>query len=734
MSASKPVVIVGGLIGLAALGWYANDQGWLGGMTSGAGVAMDADDIGGVVLGPNGPEAGVWVIAETDDLPTKFVRSVVTNDQGQYVIPDLPDANYQVFSRGYGLIDSAKTDATPGSQVNLSQETAPDAATAAKIYPGLYWYALLGIPSEDEFPGTGDGGNGISPNVASQAQWLHYVKSTGCYSCHQLGSEYTRTLGPNLGEFENSVEAWTRRIQSGQASGIMVGAVNRMGPSRALGELADWTDRIAAGEVPFDAPERPNGVERNVVITQWDWSEPQFYMHDLIATDRRDPTVNAYGKMFGSPENSTDQIPILDPIAHLATHTVVPLENPETPSTLEDSMFQASPIWGPEPIWDSHSVSHNPMMDHLGRVWLTSRVKPRANPDFCREGSDHPSAQLMPLDNSGRDLSRYDLATDEWTLIETCFSTHHLNFTEDDTHTIWFSAGGPNNNGAVIGWFNTALFDETGDAEAAQGWTTFVLDTNGNGLRDPDPVGADDQIDPTRDKIMHVGNYSVAVSPADGSVWGSFVPFPSGYVRVIPGDNPPYTTLSQYYEMPFYDENTPVKAHSIRGADIDSEGVMWAGTQSGHITSFDVRKCTAPLNGPEATGRHCPEGWTIFELPGPNFKDMQDVSGSVETSYYSWVDQHDTFGLGNDIPIIIGNASGSLHMVVNGEIETFTVPYPLGFFAKGVDGRIDDADAGWKGRGLWTTSGQRTPAHMETGRGTRPKVYNFKLRPDPLAH
>ncbi len=735
MSASKPVVIVGGLIGLAALGWYANNQGWLAGLTNGgAQVAIDADDIGGIVMGPNGPEAGVWVIAETDDLPTKFVRSVVTNDQGHYVIPDLPDANYQIFSRGYGLVDSAKTDAAPGSQVNLNQERAPDAATAAKIYPGLYWYALLGIPAADEFPGTGDGGNGISPNVESQAEWLHSVKSTGCYSCHQLGSEYTRTLGTNLGEFENSVEAWTRRIQSGQASSQMVGAITRMGPTRSLGELADWTDRIAAGEVPFEGPERPTGVERNVVVTQWDWSEPQFYLHDLITTDRRDPTVNAYGRMFGSPENSTDQIPILDPVTHVATHTIVPLQDPATPSTLEDPMFQASAIWGPDPIWDSHSVSHNPMMDQLGRVWLTSRVKPNANPDFCREGSDHPSAQLMPLNNSGRDLSRYDPATDEWTLIETCFSTHHLNFAEDDTHTLWFSAGGPNNNGAVIGWFNTALFDETGDAEAAQGWTTFVLDTNANGLRDPDPVGADEPIIPTRDKIMHVGNYSVAVSPADGSVWGTFVPFPSGYVRIIPGGNPPYTALSQFYEMPYYDENTPIKAHSLRGADIDSNGVMWAGTQSGHVASFDVRKCTAPLNGPEATGRHCPEGWQFWELPGPNFKDMQDVSGSVETSYYSWVDQHDTFGLGNDVPIIIGNASGSLHMMVNDEIATFTVPYPLGFFAKGVDGRIDDANAGWKGRGLWTTSGHRTPAHMETGPGTRPKVYNFQLRPDSLAH
>src|SRR5262252_4034500 len=71
-----------------------------------AAVAIDNDDIGGVVTGPNGPEAGVWVIAETSDLPTKFAKMVVTDDQGRYVIPDLPSANYQVWVRGYGLVDS----------------------------------------------------------------------------------------------------------------------------------------------------------------------------------------------------------------------------------------------------------------------------------------------------------------------------------------------------------------------------------------------------------------------------------------------------------------------------------------------------------------------------------------------------------------------------------------------------------------------------------------------------
>ena len=708
--------------------WYADDTVAAAGA---AGIMIDDDDIAGTVTSANGPEAGVWVIAETDELGTKFVRSVVTDDQGRYVIPDLPDANYLVWSRGYGLMDSEKVSASPGSHIDLEQAVAPDERAAAEIYPALYWGVLLEVPNADEFPGTGDAGNGISPNIQSQGQWMHYVKATGCYSCHQFGIEATRTLSPELGEFENSFDAWTRRIQSGQASTSMVAGIDRFGARRALEEYADWTDRIAAGELPFEAPPRPEGIERNLVVTQWDFSEPTYYMHDVISTDRRNPTVNAYGKLYGSPELSTDWVPVLDPASNSVDAILMP-SDPAMPTTQDDPIFAPSPYWGADPIWDSRTHNHNPMMDERGRVWFAARAKTNANPDFCREGSDHPSAQLMPMNNSGRDVTMYDPATGEWTLIPTCFSTHHLVFTDDGTNTLWFSSGGVNNAGTHIGWFNVSEWEETGDSEAAQGWTTFVLDINGDGMRDPDPVGPDDPIDPARDKIMHIGNYSVSVSPVDGSIWGAVVPFPSGYVRVIPGDNPPYTTLAQFYEVPY--DSAPERPHSIRGADIDSNGVMWAGLQSGHIASFDVRKCTAPLNGPEATGDHCPEGWTFYEMPGPQYKNIQDVPGSGETSYYTWVDQHNTLGLGEDVPIVIGNTTDSLLALVNEEVIKLQVPYPLGFFAKGLDGRIDDPDAGWKARGLWTTSGNRTPAHMETGPGTRPKVYHFQMRPDPLAH
>src|ERR1700722_7142734 len=109
-------------------------------------IAIDNDDIAGVVTGPSGPEAGVWVIAETRDLPTRFTRSVVTDDQGRYVIPDLPKAKYQIWVRGYGLVDSPKVESEPGQQLNLTAVPAPNDRAAADYYPAIYWYSMLKIP------------------------------------------------------------------------------------------------------------------------------------------------------------------------------------------------------------------------------------------------------------------------------------------------------------------------------------------------------------------------------------------------------------------------------------------------------------------------------------------------------------------------------------------------------------------------------------------------------------
>jgi hypothetical protein len=700
----------------------------------GVNIIVGESDLGGVVRGRDAPEAGVWVIAETTDLPTKLAKIVVTDERGRYLLPDLPKANYQVWVRGYGLIDSPKVATMPGRILDLAAVPAPSDAAAADYYPAIYWWSMLKIPEASLFPGTGPQGNGMPIALRSQSRWLAGIKTFGCYSCHQLGNKPTRTIAKELGQFENSYAAWVRRVQSGVASEIMARNLGELDAQRALKLFADWTDRIAAGELPFAKPQRPQGVERNLVITLWDWSSPKAYLHDEIATDKRHPSVNANGPLYGAPEDSTDMVPILDPVKSAATEIKAQVRDPATPDTIfistsEVPMFAPSVYWGEERIWSSQTSIHNPMLDEKGRVWLTTRIRPSVTPEFCRKGSAHPSATLFPIDKAGRQLSIYDPKTQKFTLIDTCFTTHHLVFAEDANNTLWLSAGGAQSG--VVGWLNTKMFNATGDEQASQGWTALVLDTNGNGKRD-DYVEPNQPVDPSKDKRIAAGFYGIAYSPVDGSIWGSVLAYPGGVARLMPGDNPPATALAEYYEVPFNEPKAPLNGYTPRGMDIDRNGVVWVPLASGHLASFDRRKCKGPLNGPAATGRHCPEGWTLYPFPGPQFQGVGET-GSAEASYYTWVDQFDILGLGANVPIATGNASDSLHVLVDGRFVELRVPYPMGFFAKGLDGRIDDAGAGWKGRALWSTYAGRAPFHMEGGKGSRSKVVKFQLRPDPLA-
>jgi len=293
-------------------------------------VDIDADDIGGVVVGPNGPEAGVWVIAETHDLDVRYIKSVVTDDEGRYVVPDLPEANYEVWARGYGLVDSAKTSTTPGQLMNITAAQAPTPAEAAEYYPAIYWYSMLKIPAADEFGGA----NPRIPADLTQTDWLNGMKSNGCIGCHQIGQASTRSIPEVLGTFDSSAQAWTRRVQSGQSGGQMLGQLSRLG-AESIANYGDWIDRIAAGELPHTTPERPQGVERNIVVTLRDWVNERQYLHDLITTDKRNPTVNGYGPIFGSPEYSSDVMPIMDPVNNTWTSFTIPVRDKDMPLSLE---------------------------------------------------------------------------------------------------------------------------------------------------------------------------------------------------------------------------------------------------------------------------------------------------------------------------------------------------------------------------------------------------------------
>ncbi|MEQ1898619.1 MAG: carboxypeptidase regulatory-like domain-containing protein [Vicinamibacterales bacterium] len=659
-----------------------------------AAVAIDTDDIGGVVTGAKGPEAGVWVIAQTSDLPTKYIRIVVTDDQGRYVLPDLPKAGYDVWVRGYGLVDSPKVKAQPGKMLNLKAVPAPTAKAAADYYPANYWYALLEPPPKSDFPGTGRNGNGIPEVNKTQGAWLGNIKMTNaCTQCHQMGTKVTREISPDQkARFKTSVEAWDYRVLIGISGTFMNSTLAPLGRQRALQVFANWTDRIAKGEIPPVAPPRPSGVERNLVVTQWEWANSKRFVHDEISTDRRNPTLNAYGPVVGVEELSGDWVAVLDPMKHTDKEVPVPVHDASLTATWSDSVPNTSPYWGDEVIWAAKIAPHNPMFDSKGRVWITAR-------GGCRV---------------------YDPKTDKVTRVEGCPVGHHLQFADDDV--LWGDGGG----GA---WFDTKLWDKTGDDKAAGGRIVRVMDANGNGKLDQGWVSAKDKLDPAKDMELDPGQaYSVIPNPIDGSVWISYSNIPGGLMRYDPK-----TKLSEWFETPYMNKNAKIEGYLPHGIDIDRRtGVIWTGLNSGHYAEFDRRKCKGRLSGPTATGQHCPEGWTLHQAPGPNFKTVEG-SGAADSYYLNWVDWYNTSGLGDNTPFLVGTSSDSLMALDKGKWVVLRVPYPLGFHPRGMDGRIDDAKAGWKGRGLWSTHAAQASWHQEGGKSERPKVIHFQIRPNPLA-
>jgi len=689
----------------------------------------------GIVESAQGREAGVWVIAETSELQTPFIKIVVTDDEGRFLLPELPNANYEIWVRGYGLIDSMPITASPGDEITLTATVARTSQEAAEIYPANYWYSLLEVPDKGQFPGTGPDGNGISPDLHSQQQWIDVMKQ-GCQLCHQLGNKLTRGISHMRDmNFDSTLAAWDHRIQAGIRGGFMTRTMDRFGREKGLEMYGDWTDRIATGEVPA-APERPRGLERNVVITLWDWGNETAYIHDEITTDKRNPTINANGPVYGVDGGHGGLVEV-DPGNNSARFITIPVkQNPDNPALTRFAQRFPVPslFYGNEALWTAPADPHNPMMDNKGRVWMTSKVRGNIAPAWCHEESSNKFAQYFPNIRGGRQASFYDPRTERFALIDTCFGTHHLQFAEDDDHTLYFSGGGQ-----VVGWINTKVYDETSNDEASQGWCALVLDTNGDGKitkpwNQPVNQGGDNQnigVDQTLDTRINVGSYGIVANPIDNSIWGSATRFPGRIWRLDPGTNPPETCVTEMYEVPLV--NSEYEGYGPRGIDADRNGLIWTALSgSSHLASFDRSKCNV-LKGPEtASGQQCKEGWTLYEVPGPNMKGT-DVRADFH--YYNWVDQFNTLGLGENIPIANGSGSDSLQALLpeTGEWVFLRVPYPLGFYSRGLDGRIDDINAGWKGRGVWANYGTNFNWHTEGGKGTTSKMVHFQIRPNPLA-
>jgi len=699
------------------------------GQSSRANVAIDSDDIGGAVTSSKGPEAGVWVIAETNDLPTKFRKIVVTDDAGRYVLPDLPDAKYKIWVRGYGLVDSMPVESKRGQKLDLKAMVAPDAHAAAQYYPADHWLSLMQIPPKSAFPmkftmpggvtefGAGGGGGAQERVVNNQAEWIAGVKN--CHNCHQLGSRVVREIPADLRKATHSTtEAWERRLRYGQV-GMSGGVFALGGKERGLAAYADYTDRIEKGELP-PVPPRPKGIERNIVITMWDVSTPTAFVHDVVTTDKRNPTMNGYGPVYGV-EFHNNALVYLDPIKNSTKLLPIPTQDDRrlmTPFTRQQ-VDLPSPYWGDEVIFQDYVQPNHLTMDDRGRVWASAAIRKLDNPDYCKDGSSYYS-RIYPVEQGRRQLSVYDPKTNEFQGFDTCTHAHHVHMGEGKNKNIVFYNGLPTGS---LAYLDLDVIAKGGSEKDAIGWCRGYYDIDGDG-----------KVDPKIDKpIPMLGAYSVIPDPTDDTViWGAVPGTPGKIIRMKWR-----SCVAEAYEPPFNNPKAPGKIGFFpRGIDIDRDGVVWTALAgSGHLASFDRKKCKVLTGEAATTGQHCPEGWTLYPLPGPRMKGVTDDINS-DFHYYNYVDQFNTLGLGENVPIAAGSGSDSLIAVLpkTGETIVMRIPYPMGFLSRGMDGRIDDAKAGWKGRGIWSSNGTRVAWHTEGGKGTPTQVAHFQIRPNPLAH
>jgi len=699
-----------------------------------------AGEISGVVTSAKGPEAGVWVVAETKDLGTKFVKIVVTDEQGRYMLPDLPKANYKVWVRGYGLVDSQPVDAMSGKTLPLTAMVAPDARAAAQYYPADYWYSLMQLPPKSAFPMTigsssnSEAGPARKPETVSEEAWIYSLKR-GCAACHQLGNKFTREVPAALGHFDSGADAWARRIQSGQIGFSMVGGVSRLGYDNAIAMFGDWTDRVAAGELP-PVPPRPEGVERNVVVTLWDVGTPKSFVHDAISVSKHNPTSNPYGPVYAT-EWSSGMLEGIDPVENtkFAIQVPIPEVAAEFRRTHPQQFLKPSPVWGREVVFDDTLEEEAGQRDSKGRVWFIMEDHREDVPAFCNGKSDNLFGKTYSLGPNGRQIEVYDPKTAKFETIDTCFGGSHAIMDNDKDETLYVTGG--DNGGPYsrfgIGWVKTRVWDQTHDAEKSQGWCAAIIDYNGDGKTGPF-TQPNQPLDPKLDRRVPGGGYGISVNPVDHSVWyAAQDPVPGRIVRITLGSNPPATCLTEAYEPPFKNPKAPgMESYSPEGIDVDTNGVVWSGLAgTNEIASFDRRKCKV-FKGPEAIGQQCPEGWTIYPVPGPKFKGS---NVPADFFYYSWVDRFNTFGFGNNVSVVTGTNSDSLIAFdpATKKLLTLRVPYPLGFYTRYVDGRIDDPKAGWKGRGLWSSDDTRVSSHNEGGKGATSYIAHFQLRPNPLA-
>jgi hypothetical protein len=657
--------------------WCVAARATVGGQQNGPGFKIDNASIGGAVVNSSGgkPEAGVWVIAETKSLPVPFRKIVVTDDQGRYLVPDLPAGTYELWVRGYGLKDSERVKGARGENVKLQVASAATPQEAAKIYPASYWTSMIQPPPANELPA----------RFRSQDEWLATLRN-GCNHCHALGMPQTRIY--------TTAKDWDSMFLRAQS---MHRELEAMGKPVVEKMLADWGARVAAGEVP-PAPPRPTGIERNVVISEWDWGFPESFVHDLISTDKRNPTLYANGKVYGVDRTGGGRLLILDPVKNTTSSLQVePRDKSHGYSLTKDYYHGAEEnqaYTGEDAEW--MASPHNPMFDEHGRVWMTTQIRAGGKdnyPAWAKKtivtGTNDPADvdtafNMVSARGNNMQLGYFDTKTNKFVSVDTAYNTHHLQL--DWQGRIWSDGGG-----SAIGMLDTRKLDfnniEGTEIEAQKMWV---------------------RIDPATKKIIPGTGYGEAVSPVDGTVWYSS-PQAGGPANKLYMVDPKTDKITDY--------PLPAPGRFPHGIDFSSDGNVWTSTGSGHIGRLNVK-----------TGE-----WKFWENPGLKFKGTGAETGTTDFPYYLWIDQFNASGLGKDTVFVTGTTSDAMFIFdpKNETFQTFRVPYPMPYYARGLDGRIDDPNAGWKGRGLWMTYSSYLPRFTETRSGT---VNHMQIRPNPLAN
>jgi outer membrane protein assembly factor BamB len=480
------------------------------------------------------------------------------------------------------------------------------------------------------------------------------------------------------------VDDWDGIFQRNQGMGQ---AADRLNKGLLEKTLVDWELRIKAGEVPASPP-RPTGIERNFVVSQWDWGTRESFFHDVTSTDKRNPTLYSNGKVYGADRTGGGVLWVLDPLKNTVEGLPVVPRNPKGYSTKVDYYHdrESEDAWMASP--------HNPMLDEHGRVWMTQPTRPPGaenNPKWSAStiATDNPDPAALAIESKallsrshGMQLGFYDTKTNKFVGVDTSYNTHHLQF--DWQGRIW-------TDGDVLGELDTTKIDpanpEGTEAAAEHAWMRADMDTK---------------------KVIPTNGYATAVSPIDGTVWLS--------VPVIDGPQNKLYMLDPKTSK-FKDYPLPLPGRLSHGIDFSTDGTVWFSAGSGHLGRLDPK-----------TGK-----FKYWDLPGPKFTGTGMETGSTEYPYFLWVDQFDTLGLGKDTVIVTGTTSDSM-LIFDPRKEMFSVfrmAYPMPFYTRGLDGRIDDAKAGWKGRGIWATYSSYMPKFTETRLGS---VNHIQVRPSPLAN